>query len=47
MRDAVEISDPDTDIPFTTMDRAEFDKQWLYTPVKIRGIIDNAGETQI
>ena len=47
MRDSVRIFDPDMDLPLNTLDRADFDKQWLYTPVKLKGIIDNASETQI
>ena len=47
MRDTVTINDLDADLPLKQMDRAEFDKQWLYTPVKMKGIIDNGSESQI
>ena len=29
------------------MPKEEFDKKWLYQPVRLRGIIDNEKETQI
>ena len=28
-------------IPFRTLSKQEFDEQWLYKPLKIRGIFDH------
>ena len=45
MRDPLPICDPDTDLPLNKLSRADFDKEWLYTPVRLRGIIDNSAES--
>ena len=45
MQDPIIIGDPSKDLPLNTLSKEEFDKKWLYQPVRLKGIIDNDAET--
>ena len=36
-----------SEIPILTMTKEEFDEQWLYKPIKLRGLFDHEKETFI
>lgn len=38
------VKDPSTDIPIKTMDPKEFAKEWLYKPIKMKGLFDHDKE---
>ena len=44
-QEPIVIKDPCTDLPINQISKQEFDKNWLYKPVKLKGIIDNDAET--
>ena len=35
------------EIPINEMSKEDFDKEWLYKPVKIKGFFDHSKETMI
>lgn len=39
--------DIEADVPINRQSKEEFDKEWLYKPVKIKGIFDHSKETMI
>ena len=41
------IQNAQTDIPINNVDKEEFEKSWLYKPVKVKGIFDHDNESLI
>jgi cytochrome oxidase assembly protein ShyY1 len=43
----LEIKDPQAEIPINSMSPEDFKKEWLYKPVRLRGIFDHSKEVMI
>jgi cytochrome oxidase assembly protein ShyY1 len=44
---ALMITDPQAEIPINDISEEEFKKEWLYKPVKLKGIFDHSKEAMI
>ena len=42
-----EIKSFQSDVPLSQMEKKEFDKQWLYKPIKVTGIFDHEQEVYV